>query len=583
MGFQTAITIQAAIARIQSHAYLLPAFQREFVWDAVRVENLFDSLMKGYPISSMLFWKVKGEVKSKFRFYSFLDRYVEKHHVHNELFSTSNINDFHAILDGQQRLTALYLGLCGSFAEKAYYRRTDWNEQNYPTCHLYLNISSFYEENENANGNHYKFRFLEKAITREQNIYIDKSGEKWFRVGYIMELGNVRSGYDLDDFEKDYEITREQKKILRLLENVIWKEPFINFYEEETEEPNKAVNIFVRINSGGKPLSYYDILMSMMIAGWEKKDARTEILGLIDTINRKNFDVRLENIHKAFIYLYHKDVRAIVNNFNNEFICKIEDNWEDISEAIISLFDYLKKLGLNRFSLTSFNATLPLLYYIYHKRIWKDFATKICYKEERGIMRQWLFKSLLLRLFGGSSDSALQKCRRVFGLNTDNNVFIDESISLFPSTQLDIALQSKEITDEFILNKILDLQKDSGLSFAILAMLYPTLDYSNTVYHQDHLHPAASYELLKIEDKEIYGWQTYNSILNLQMLDANENMSKQDKSLKDWVDQETTQDTKDAFLLAHIIPDVSLDINDFADFIEKRKAILMKRIRLLFS
>jgi uncharacterized protein with ParB-like and HNH nuclease domain len=71
-GFQSPITIQSAIERIKRNEFLLPAFQREFVWSSDQVEKLFDSLMQGYPISSMLFWKVKGETKSTFDFTSSL-------------------------------------------------------------------------------------------------------------------------------------------------------------------------------------------------------------------------------------------------------------------------------------------------------------------------------------------------------------------------------------------------------------------------------------------------------------------------------------------------------------------------------
>ena len=105
-GFQTPITIKQAIDRIKTNAYLLPAFQREYVWYYYQVDNLFDSLMKGYPISSMLFWKVKDEAKNAYKFYKILDKYIEKYHIHNDAFNKNQVNDFHAILDGQQRLTS---------------------------------------------------------------------------------------------------------------------------------------------------------------------------------------------------------------------------------------------------------------------------------------------------------------------------------------------------------------------------------------------------------------------------------------------------------------------------------------------
>jgi uncharacterized protein with ParB-like and HNH nuclease domain len=55
MSFQTPISVSDAIYRIQSRTLLLPAIQREFVWEPGKVEWLFDSLLQGYPIGSFLF------------------------------------------------------------------------------------------------------------------------------------------------------------------------------------------------------------------------------------------------------------------------------------------------------------------------------------------------------------------------------------------------------------------------------------------------------------------------------------------------------------------------------------------------
>lgn len=93
-GFQPAIKIIDAIEKIKSNEYLLPAFQREYVWDCEQIERLFDSLMRGYPISSMLFWKVKGENKSRWQFYKFLDKYREEYYTHNNKMDTARCNAF---------------------------------------------------------------------------------------------------------------------------------------------------------------------------------------------------------------------------------------------------------------------------------------------------------------------------------------------------------------------------------------------------------------------------------------------------------------------------------------------------------
>ena len=72
MSFQTPITIKEAIENIESNKFLLPSIQREFIWKHEKVEWLFDSLMKNYPISSFLFWQVNSEVKKGYKFYKFI-------------------------------------------------------------------------------------------------------------------------------------------------------------------------------------------------------------------------------------------------------------------------------------------------------------------------------------------------------------------------------------------------------------------------------------------------------------------------------------------------------------------------------
>jgi hypothetical protein len=83
MAFQTPITVKEAIANIYAKKYLLPAIQREVVWDTAQIERLFDSLMRDYPIGSFLFWMVKRKQTGNYQFYEFVRDYHEKDNPHN--------------------------------------------------------------------------------------------------------------------------------------------------------------------------------------------------------------------------------------------------------------------------------------------------------------------------------------------------------------------------------------------------------------------------------------------------------------------------------------------------------------------
>ena len=573
-GFQSPITIAQAIERIHRNEYLLPAFQRDFVWSAEQIEKLFDSLMKGYPISSMLFWKVKGGTKTDFRFYKFLSAFIQYHRICNDPIPTDNINDFYAVLDGQQRLTSLYIGLCGSYAYKDYRKRWDYSEYNFPTRHLYFNISRKYTQEES--DREFIFSFVDKNISKENDLFIDKSNEKWFRVGKILAL-HQDYNYGIDEFAEDNNIDKESKRLLRLLDNVIHTKLNINFYEEDEQKPDKAVNIFIRINSGGTALSFSDILMSIAIANCKQMDAKTEIKNLVEHVRSKGFNISHDFILKSFLYLYHKDVRSLITSFNLGFIELVENNWTRIRDAVSNLFDLLRSFGLTDFTMTSYNAAMPILYYLYNKGIYQDFYKKIGNREDCEIIKKWLFSILLRRAFGASADSVLAQSRRAY--TTD----IKETVTLFPATEINSEIRKlSDVGDDFI-EDLLYSQKDSRYSFPILAMLYPDLDYRNNNFHQDHLHPASAYNDLEEKDKEKYGWQVYNSILNLQMLDANENESKNAKPLEKWVSEQTRNKDMRKFMEDHLIPDTDLSLSNFSDFIEKRKAMLVQRIRKMIN
>lgn len=578
-GFQSPITIAQAIERIHRNEYLLPAFQRDFVWSAEQIEKLFDSLMKGYPISSMLFWKVKGGTKTDFRFYKFLSAFIQYHRICNDPIPTDNINDFYAILDGQQRLTSLYIGLCGSYAYKDYRKRWDYSESNFPTRHLYLNISRKYTQEES--DREFIFSFVDKNISKEKDLFIDKSSEKWSRVGKILAL-HQDYNYGIDEFAEDNNIDKESKRLLRLLDNVIHTKLNINFYEEDEQKPDKAVNIFIRINSGGTALSFSDILMSIAIANCKQMDAKTEIKNLVEHIRSKGFNISHDFILKSFLYLYHKDVRSLITSFNLSFIELVENNWTRIRDAVSNLFDLLRSFGLTDFTMTSYNAAMPILYYLYHKDIYQDFYKKMGNREDCEIIKKWLFSILLRRAFGASADSVLAQSRRAY--TTDiTGCYIKETVTLFPAAEINSEIKKlSDVGDDFI-EDLLYSQKDSRYSFPILAMLYPNLDYRNNNFHQDHLHPASAYNDLEEKDKEKYGWQVYNSILNLQMLDANENESKNAKPLDKWVSEQTRNKDMQKFMEDHLIPDTDLSLSNFSDFVEKRKTILVQRIKKMIN
>ena len=259
MSFQTPITIAEAVDNVHSSRFLLPAIQREFVWSSSKIEWLFDSLMRNYPISSFLFWNVEEDTVNGYRFYKFINEYRERYKTHNEEISTDGISSFSAILDGQQRLTSLYIGLKGSYAYKEYRRKWEDSEWSIPTRRLYINFQNKLTEQED--GRIYEFSFLKDSDTNQKDIY----DNKWFRIGKILELKNISK---FNKYVTDNDLSGFSIDILARLQEVIHSDRIINYFLEKEQDLDKALNIFIRINSGGEPLNFSDLLMSIAVANW---------------------------------------------------------------------------------------------------------------------------------------------------------------------------------------------------------------------------------------------------------------------------------------------------------------------------
>ena len=226
MAYQTALTIESVIKDIDSKKYLLPSIQREFVWSTGQIEKLFDSLMRDYPINAFLFWKVPREKVSEFKFYEFLRDYHQKDNKHNPKANTNGTEDIIAILDGQQRMTSLYIALKGTYAYKMSYKRWD-NPAAYPKRKLYLNLLAASDDADMF----YDFLFLtEEEAKNIKNDNDEYEGSFWFPVGKMQDkckepmkgilhhkegVDLIPSNSDLFDFEISLVTAMNREAILR--------------------------------------------------------------------------------------------------------------------------------------------------------------------------------------------------------------------------------------------------------------------------------------------------------------------------------------------------------------------------------
>ena len=224
MSFETPLTIKETVDNIHKNKYLLPAIQRELVWSTFQIERLFDSLMRDYPIGSFLYWHLEKERVQDYQFYHFIRNYHQRDVKHNPKADIKGENDIVAILDGQQRLTALYIGLKGTYAYKIPWKKWS-NDAAFPKRELYLNLL---KESDNSDLE-YNFRFLTE--TEAQN---NSEETFWFKVGNIL---NIKEHYEVNDFLIESGLSSLEKekakfanKTLFKLHSIIHNDAVINYY-----------------------------------------------------------------------------------------------------------------------------------------------------------------------------------------------------------------------------------------------------------------------------------------------------------------------------------------------------------------
>jgi uncharacterized protein with ParB-like and HNH nuclease domain len=576
MTFQTPLKITEVIENIHARKYLLPSIQREVVWDTDRMVRLFDSLMRDYPVGSFLFWYVTKQKSKEFQFYEFVRDFHQRDHRHNDKANISGDDDITAILDGQQRLTSLYIGLKGTYAEKLPRMRVD-NNLAYPEKRLYLNLLKESKELDLK----YDFRFLTEAEAKAND-----DDNYWFKVGQILDMidGHELSAYLIENglSSKEKEKSIFASKTLFQLHSVVHRNLSINYYLEKNQDLDVVLNIFIRVNSGGEQLSYSDLLLSIASAQWKDRDARDEITKFVDGINKigNGFNINKDFVLKSCLVLSDfKEIAFKAGNFNKANMLQIEKSWPEISQAISLAINLVSALGYDRDTLSSNNAVIPIAYYLLKKSSPNNFVQSSLYASDRNMIQIWLIHSLLKRAFSGQPDSVLIPIR---------DAILSDHAS-FPFEKIVDEFKGKPTKSiVFNLDEIENLftyEYGGPYTFSAMAPLYLSLDFKNK-FHQDHIHPKSVFTRSKLlkrgiseADVEFY-LNNYNSLANLQLLDGTQNEEKSSTDFREWLLKTyPIEDDRKDYMRKNYIPDVDHNLTNFKEFIIKRKELLFQKYK----
>ena len=566
------ISIAECVEKINDSLFL-PDIQRPYVWDEDDVYLLFDSICRDYPINTVLFWFLEKKTLEKEKFIKRIKFISERWEDTKVDTSPINRDNYFLTIDGQQRITSFYLSLKGTYKIKI--------KKNVVNADLFFNILSGKEENDKEMLFEFQFFPQEKndvwvEIIEDEKKVIPTYNKYWIRLKYIVSLEQLHEVQSkIKSKVKDeiqYDLTDEQNGILFKLWSKIKYEKIINYYNEKTQDYDKVLDIFVRTNSGGKKLSYSDLLFSYIKLKWPyARDKFTELLKVLNDGDKFKFshDVILKTI--LFFHATDQDgLKYRTANFTDEIIRLTKQEWDT---KIVNAFKLAKDLLVSRFLLThdklitSYNALIPIVYYIYKydKKGIGEEANKLT-PQIHNLIREWLITSMITNVFGGQSDGILYKSKKAIEESSTNNIFPkDKLFEKFNEAKPALVLK---VTEELISKA----SYNSTESFLILSLLYkhsvnfaPLLDDNKP--QQDHILSRNELKKGKISVEKI------NSIFNLRFVSASDNRIKSDESFNEW-----RKRLGSTILDNHFIPDQEWDSSKYDEFIMKRKEQVIKEI-----
>lgn len=554
------------IVRHVNRDWYLPAIQRELEWNTVRIERLFDSILSDFPIGSFLFWNLQEKNKSEWPIYEFIRNYNEDN-PHNVLANMHGIQkDLTLVLDGQQRITSLYIGLKGSY-RYFYYR---WR-----MTRLYLNLLKPpvpNEENPEALAHEFSFR--------ESGNANDDLEKLWYQVGRILDFD------DAEDAKSDMkqalsrfpeEAQANANKLIGRLHNRVHTTLVGNYYLEKSQDYDKVLQIFVRANSAGQPLAYSDLLLATATAKWDTLDARSEIHNFTDFINETGTGYKFgkDFVLKACLYLCESlPIQYKVRNFSKSNLLTIESNWECIKKTLAVTVRLISRFGFQAKNVVAPLALLPIAFYL-GKRNNPNFDQSSREEDAKAqiAIRKWFVFVTLKNAFGGSSDTTLTRLRQI----------LMKADSVFPAEEMYRSLDIEPSFTETEVDRILEYQYQGRYTNLILSLLYPDRDWKDAVFHEDHIFPQSEFKATLLrsrcyDDTKIKFYMSrFNTLPNLELLTDSENISKNAKPFDEWL---KTRDPE--YRDRHLIPDLTdYSFDNFEEFFEARRKTIVAKLKSL--
>ena len=236
------LTVSFLVDQVDMGILGLPELQRPFVWKDSKVRDLFDSMMRGYPIGYLMLWE-SPELESKKTIGTKPHNYDAPKEV---------------IIDGQQRLTSLYAVMKGKAIVGS-----DYKEK--------LIVISYNPLKNKFEVGYQATKKDPEWIYNISDIFTSTSSFKFIN-DFIKTLENYRKSKnkELTDDEKDT-ISENINSVYNLKGHTL---PVFDIKSDADEE--SVSDIFVRVNSGGVPLKQNDFILTLLSIYWDEGRKKIE-------------------------------------------------------------------------------------------------------------------------------------------------------------------------------------------------------------------------------------------------------------------------------------------------------------------
>jgi hypothetical protein len=551
------------INKISDDYYVLPVIQRRLVWTELKMELLFDTLMKGNSFGGIMVLEEERGSKPLFAYRRFTK---DGSDIKSTDIDAPLSQEQYFVIDGQQRLQTFYIGLTGNLNGKE----------------MYFNLNSEHKRLEFD----FKFSDKEDKLPKTQRNGDDECVMQniWYPVNQLYQRAKkIQDPQQLQD-----EIVKNLRVEGLLEQNIkanilkfylsIFTHPsigiakvLINKSLPEIENKQRIVELFRRLNDGGTKLSSFDLVASILKGySWEMESFLDEIIE-----SNKEIGIGQDELIKLIFILQDNHKKEMVNVGSDDAKFAI-DNKQRIKITLKVLQKYLHMSKLYNYYKEGNRSAIPLYfiaYHVFHQNLGdmqlEGFFGRFDIKSESfNKLYQWTYISLLNGVFKSKGAGWIPYKT---GIRKILEITKDFKGQEFPNNDL------YELYENHPLHFFKRQVNAGDLEQLDRSMVYYIMyDRERIVREQDidHIHPKNV-----LESKE-YPLESINSIVNFQLLDFKTNRGeKNGKELKEWINNHV--DDKKSYLSRHLIPDdPSLwDSDNFSDFLENRRILLLEKIQ----